>query len=143
MSKIVVNNVELTLNLLDADVMEKYEAAKQDLNTNLNDKTQYVGLSGPQAMRKQCRIIEAFFDKLFGIGTAEELFGGNNDLGAHAEAFCQVFQMEKEIATEIHSISEKYGVARLANREQHRNVGVTVVDGGKQHGHYNGKKRHH
>lgn len=71
MSKIVVNNVELTLNLLDADEMEKYETEMQAVSTTIKDNAQYAGLSVPQAMRKQCRIIEAFFDKLFGAGTAE------------------------------------------------------------------------
>lgn len=66
MSKIVVNNVELTLNLLDADEMEKYETEMQAVSTTIKDNAQYAGLSVPQAMRKQCRIIEAFFDKLFG-----------------------------------------------------------------------------
>lgn len=143
MSKIVVNNVELTLNLLDADEMEKYETEMRAVSTTIKDNAQYAGLSVPQAMRKQCRIIEAFFDKLFGAGTAEKLFGGNNDVGAHAEAFGQVSQMAKETGAEIRSISEKYGAARLANREQRRNAGVTVVNGGKQHSHYSYKKRHH
>ena len=142
MSKVIINNVELTLNLLDADVLEKFEAEMQSMSDTIQNPKEYDGMTTPQAMRKQCRIVEGCIDNLFGAGMSDKVFGGSNDLGAHMDAFGQIAHMGEDSNNEIRAISEKYGSARLANREQRRAAGINVVNGGKQHGHYNGKKRH-
>lgn len=143
MSKIVVNNVELTLNLLDADVMEKYEIAVKDMQDAYKDISHHSDLTASQILRRQCSICEMFIDKLFGEGTSFKLFDGSSDLAVHFDVLGQIIAMANDSRDQLLSVGEKYGVARLANREQRRNAGVTVVNGGKQHGHYNGKKRHH
>lgn len=143
MSKIVVNNIELTLNLLDADVMEKYEIAVKAMQDAYKDISRHTDLPASQILRRQCSICETFIDKLFGEGTSCKLFDGSSDLMTHFDVLGKITAMANDSRDQLLSVSEKYGVARLANREQHRNAGVTVVNGGKQHGHYNGKKRHH
>lgn len=131
MSIININGIDLELDLLDADVMEKYQNLNAEIAEKIKEPTQYQNLSTADGMRKQCRLIEEFFDKLFGAGTAQRLFGGGNNLRVRAEAFAKVSAASRDAMGELTSISDKYGVGRIQNREQRRQ---------QQHG---GKKRRH
>ena len=133
MSKIIVNNVELNLNLLDADVMEKFERLNDEIRAKIQDPKNYAGKSNADGMRYQCRCIEEFFDNLFGEGASGRVFAGagKNDLGIRMECFGQVMGITSEARTEVQQISGKY-VQRYMNREQRR---------AEQHnGGYNGGK---
>ena len=116
MSIININDVELELNLLDADVLEKYERLNDEISIRIQEPTQYEGISNADALRKQCRHVDYFFDELFGTGTAEKLFGKGSDLGKRMEAFAQVSAASKNTRAELISIQDKYGVGRLQNR---------------------------
>ena len=131
MSIININGIDLELDLLDADVMEKYQNLNAEIAEKIKEPTQYQGISTADGMRKQCRYIEEFFDKLFGEGPAQRLFGGGNNLGVRAEAFAKVSAASGDAMGELTSLSDKYGVGRIQNREQRRL---------QQHG---GKKRRH
>ncbi len=122
MSAITVNGITLELDLLDADVMERFETAVTDAATKVAEKTQYQGLSNADALRKQCKIIEGAFDALFGDGTSARLFNGKAHLGEHMDAFGQLSSMAQDANKEVSAISEKYSAARIAglNREQRR-----------------------
>lgn len=123
MSIITINDVELELDLLDADVMEKYETLNNWIIEKVNEPTQYDGLSTAEGMRLQCRRVDEFFDKLFGAGTAEKLFHGSNNLGDRLEAFGEVSRASDDMGENIVKITEKYGAGRLQNREQRRHKG--------------------
>lgn len=120
MATITINGIDLELNLLDADVLEKYENLNAEIVNKIQEPTQYQGISTAEGMRKQCRYVEEFFDKLFGAGTAEKVFGGGNDLAVRMDAFAQVAAASKGIRGQLTSISDKYGVGRIQNREQRR-----------------------
>ena len=120
MSKITINGTELELNLLDADVLDKYTELNREITQKIQEPTQYQGITVADGLRKQCRYIEEFFDKLFGAGTAEKLFGGGNDLGIRMEAFGQVSAASRDARKELSAITDKYGVNRIQNREQRR-----------------------
>ena len=120
MSVISVNGIELDLNLLDADVLERYEKLNAEIVEKINEKTQYENVSTADGMRIQCRHIDGFFDTLFGDGTADKLFGGGNDLRIRMEAFAQVAAAGDSVREEINTISGKYGAGRIMNREQRR-----------------------
>lgn len=119
MSKIVINSVELELNLLDADVVEKFEGLNTDIAKKIRDPKAYEGKSTADGMRYQCRCIEEFFDKLFGSGTAAAIFPDNNDLKVRMEAFGQVNATTGNMRKETSNIMDKYNPVR-ANREQRR-----------------------
>lgn len=120
MSVIIINGNELELNLLDADILEKYEKLNSEIVQKINEKSQYENISTADGMRKQCRYVDEFFDKLFGDGTAEKIFGGGNDLKIRLEAFSQVSSAGNNVRSEIDTISSKYGAGRVVNREQRR-----------------------
>lgn len=136
MSKIVINGVELSLNLLDADNMEKYESEMSRVVEEVQNPSRYDGMTISQAMRQQCRMIDEFFDRLFGDGTSAKAFGGSNDLRARLEGFGLVSKMTKSVSSEVQEIKSKYGTERLANREQRRAVDFRNIKkqySGKRH----------
>lgn len=116
MSSITVNGVELELDLMDADVMEKYEKLNQEIVEKVQEPSQYHGLSNAEGMRLQCRHVDRFFDSLFGAGTAQKLFGGGNSLGMRLDAFAQVSQMSSDIDKRVNELTSKYGIGRIDRR---------------------------
>ena len=119
MSKITINNVELELNLLDADILEKYENQMSEIQETIHDPKNYENVSHAEGMRFQCRCIEGVFDNIFGAGTAAKIFPQNNDLGARLEAFAMLGGMAVDAKNEMNDIKGKY-LNRAANRAERR-----------------------
>lgn len=138
MSTIKINGIDLELDLLDADVLEKYEHLNKEIVRKIQEPTQYDSISTADGMRKQCRYVDEFFDKLFGDGTAQKVFGGGNNLGVRMNAFAQVSAASKNIRQELTSISDKYGIGRIQNREQRRQQQKHGKQNNRNHG--NGSK---
>ena len=120
MGIINVNGTELELDLMDADVMEKFENLCGEIADKIQEPTQYEGLSGAESMRKQCRYVDRFFDDLFGEGTAKAIFHGKMRLDEHMEAFALVTSQRARMEEDVQAIASKYGVHRLQNREARR-----------------------
>jgi len=120
MGVISINGIDLELDLMDADVMEKFENLCTEIAEKIQEPTQYDGLSSADSMRKQCKYVDKFFDDLFGEGTAKAVFGGKCRLDDHMEAFAIVTSQRQKLDEQLQSISNKYGVSRLQNREQRR-----------------------
>lgn len=119
MGIININGIELEIDMMDADVVEKYEQLTEKLVKEISEPAQYEGLSNSEGMKLQCRHIGGFFDALFGSGTAKRVFKGNN-LGVHIDAFAQVTHLATSTKDEVYSIADKYGLGRLQNRAQRR-----------------------
>ena len=122
MSTLKIGEVELELDLLDADIMERYEKLNAGIVEKLRESSQYEGLSAADAMRKQCEHIDGFFDGLFGEGTALKLFGGGANLGRRMDAFGQVAEESTKIRGQMESIVGKYSVGRVQNQTPNRRV---------------------
>ena len=120
MSKLTINGVDLELDLMDADVVEKFEDLNKWILKKIQDSKAYEGLSTADGMRYQCACVNEYFDELFGIGTAEKVFHKNNNLGIRMEGFAQVTTMSGEAKSFMDDLTEKYGVGRVQNRQQRR-----------------------
>lgn len=132
MADLKINGVVLEMDLLDADVMERYEELNNKLVEKIQDKTIYEGKSTSEGMKYQCRCIDKFFDKMFGEGTAEELFGGDNNLGRRIDAYGFVVTKANETSKDqMNGIMGKYGAQRIDKRQQYNN---------KPNGYYNSNK---
>lgn len=138
MSTINVNGIDLELDLLDADVMEKYSAAvykskKEIEKTGETDgDEESVLLSLADNMRKQCRIVEEAFADVFGEETTKKCFPRKNHHGDHLEAYALFCSMMKDAEQKVRNIDQKYTGQRL-NRQQRR-----AQNKGKQNkGNYN------
>lgn len=124
MSKIVINNVTLELDLLDADAMETYQkslndtmAALQEAQSNIQGENQNLQVAS--VMRLQCQLTEKFVDQIFGEGTAKRCFPRSNHLGDHLEAFTKICDQANQAVQQAKSITNKYSGERL-NCEQRR-----------------------
>ena len=119
MSKVIINGVELELDLMDADVVERFDNLNAEI-AEIKNPEHYEGLSNADCMRVQCRMVDSYFDRLFGEGTADRIFPKRNNLGDRMEAFGQTVSMSKEQGSIIKSMTEKYTGQRVQNREQRR-----------------------
>ena len=120
MSKVTINGVDLELNLMDADVVEKFEDLNKGIVKKIQDPNAYEGLSTADGMRYQCACVNEYFDELFGAGTAEKVFHKNNNLGIRMEGFAQVTALSGEAKSFMDALSAKYGSERVQNRQQRR-----------------------
>ena len=89
-----IKNIEVNFDFLDADDMEKFENEAKKVIEEC-EKGETSGLSYSQVIREQCRIINNFFDNVFGEGISEKLFGNKNNLREHTDAFEEIVK-EKE-----------------------------------------------
>lgn len=120
-SLLVINEVQLDLDLLDADVLETYDSLMKDIKKKIDDPKFYDDCeTEPAKMRKQCRLLDGFFNGLFGEGTADACFGKNNNLGKRLDGFGAVVEYASQQQGRITDITEKYSSNRIMNREQRR-----------------------
>lgn len=120
MIKITFNGIELEIDLMDADTLEKFEDLLKRTSDDIAEKTQYEGLRGSEQMRLQCRHVNRFFDDLFGEGTAEKVFGTKYNLMEHMEAFGQAASMVNQMSDEVRAVKDKYNPKRVQNRAERR-----------------------
>ena len=80
-----INGVTLEFDYYDADQLERVEngiLAVQEGCGNLPE-----GLKLSESMRRQCGLVFAFFDGVFGEGTAGRVFGPSTNLMVCLDAF--------------------------------------------------------
>lgn len=141
-----VLGVELEFDFFDADELEIYERENEKVAEDIKEPTQYEGKSTSDALRIQCRIVDNFFDAVFGTGTAKKLFKGKNNIKDHMEAFGIVAQAAMESRNELDAINDKYSPNRADRRLIERNNRKTQKQNSKnfsQHVAEKGKNRNH
>lgn len=146
-----VLGVELELDFYDADQLEIYERENKKVADTINEPTQYDGKSTADAIRIQCRILDNFFDKVFGAGTAQRIFKGKNNIKDHMEAFGIVANAAMEANAEFDAMADKYSPNRAERRAEQKRQGQNVQNfqsfqghahgNGKGKGSYNGKNK--
>lgn len=86
-----INNIELELDLFDADVAEKYENAVKNLQEK-EKKNSVEGKTFSQIIRSQCILIFDFFNDIWGEGTDKKIFGNKTNYKVCENAFKDVVQ---------------------------------------------------
>ena len=109
--------VELKIDFFDADQLEVYERENQKVAEDIKEPAQYEGKSTADALRIQCRIVDNFFDAVFGDGTAQKIFKGKANIRDHMEAFGIVAQEAGNARAEFDRIEEKYAPNRAERRQ--------------------------
>ena len=142
MSTMNICGIDLEIDFLDADDLERYLNANKATLKGINDKSQYEGKSEPDQMRYQCKLINEFFDSVFGEGTADNLFHGKNNLGDHMEAFGIVSEAAKQSNVRLEQIDQRYNPNRAQRRfEQRQNNGAQQRQFQAQHAGGRGGKK--
>ena len=116
-----LKNIEVDFSFTNADDVERLELAIKKVKEKSEEyKRQEMNLS--DAIRKECKVIDDFFDTVFGEGIAQKLFEGKMDLEEHAELFIEIANEKvrqtkgmQEIYNNLENKS-KY----MPNREQRR-----------------------
>lgn len=112
----LINNVELEdINILDADVAEKYEVELEKV-TRVAEEVKTLKLS--EAIRKQCEAIFEMFNSLFGEGTDKKVFGNRVNLVICLKAFEELVGQANEQSKEIEKMANKYSPNRASRRSK-------------------------
>ncbi len=133
--------VELEYDFFDADQLEVYERENQKVASDINEPTQYEGKSTADALRIQCRIVDNFFDAIFGPGTAQKLFKGKANIRDHMEAFGIMTQGAMNARAEFDQIEDKYTPNRAERRQTERDNRQTQKQVSRNYQHYAAGKK--
>ena len=85
MSQFVFHNVELTVDMSDADFVDACTEAFEEATSAEKDLAK-TGTAGDR-IRALCGLFKNFADDVFGAGTAEQLFGDKDNLTDCREFF--------------------------------------------------------
>ena len=129
--KVVIYGEEFNFDFLDADEMERAEAAIKKVQDR-NTIEAYSGMSQSQVIRKQCGAVFDFFDEVFGEGTHERIFKGKCNLMQALGAFEAFINAKEESVNEVRALKDKYS----PNRAQRR-----APQNPAAHGQYSGNRK--
>lgn len=107
------NDVELELNMADADFVETYEKAFEKMGES-EKRLQKIGKYSEQ-IKAYCNMYYDLFDDLFGEGTGQRLFGGkhiSNEVEECYDSFLtevrsQIAQINKNRANRFNKFKPK------------------------------------
>ncbi|MDU3581157.1 MAG: DUF6673 family protein [Clostridium butyricum] len=101
-----INNVEIEdLDLMDADVAEKFEKA----TNNLQEKEKSQDLTGKglaEIIRIQCTLIFDFFNDVWGKGTDKKIFGNKTNYRICEKAFKDVVEYAMKQKNEVLKVAK-------------------------------------
>ena len=120
-----INNVEIhEIDLLDADVAEKYEDGLnnvQNLVQEARNEAAEGKIKNSEFIRKACTAINDFIDSLWGEGIAYSVFNGRCNMMTSLKVFSEIIEWandEKHHKAEIAEIDKI--VNKYANRAERR-----------------------
>ena len=88
--ELIINNVKLEGDLMDADFMEKFETAMVKMRDSALEAKRQSFPTAAANYRAQCEVVNTCFDEIFGAGTAVKLFGGKMNVMDHLKAIEKV-----------------------------------------------------
>ena len=123
MVDIKVRDVTLQLDLLDADIVERFDGLLEKFRSDINRPEE--GASNADEMRRQIRLTDQLIDDIFGEGSAAKVFEGVNpgNLLARLEAVADLSNAsdssEKQLQLVVDKVNNKYA-QRAQNRQERR-----------------------
>ena len=117
-----IKGIEVDFNFLDADDIERFEKEAENVKRECEEKgKQKMSLS--QAIREECKVINSFFDNVFGKGISEKIFGNKNNLEEHIKVFEDVIKQKVEQQKGLQATFERYQPNRQERRYNKYNKG--------------------
>ena len=110
-----IRNIEFDFDFLDADDMERFEKEAQKVKEESENKEKEEMLYS-ELLRAECKIIDNFFNNVFGEGASKKIFKGKNNLKEHINAFEDIVNEKIAQQRELNNTFERY----QPNREQRR-----------------------
>lgn len=115
------NNVELEIDMEDADFLEKYEKAFDVMGLQ-EEKLQKTG-SQSAIVKEYCNMFYRLFDDIFGEGTGDKLFDGKKNVRACEECYMSFIAECKKGVLEANKRKNAMMNKFKPNREQRRAAG--------------------
>ncbi len=110
-----IRDVEVNFDFLDADDAERFENEAEKVVEKCNNvKTENMRYS--EAVRKECDVIEEFFDNVFGTGISEKIFKGKKNLSDHINAFEDIVKLKLENQKQLENVYDRYKPNRAQRR---------------------------
>lgn len=116
-----LKNIDVNFSFTNADDIEKLEKGIELVkNKTIEYKNKEMSLS--EAIRNECKVIEEFFDSVFGKGISEKLFEGRMNLQEHSELFIEIANEKVRQTQEMQNLYNnlEYKTKYMPNREQRR-----------------------
>ena len=110
-----IRDVEVEFDFLDADDMARFEENANKVKQE-SAKGKEENLSMSEAIKRECKIIDSFFDNVFGEGISEKIFKGKKNLGEHVKAFEDIVKEKIRKQQDLQQTFNRY----KPNREERR-----------------------
>ena len=127
--KLIINDVQLEGDLMDADFMELFEQSMIKMRDTAQAKKRETYPTAAAGYRAQCEVVNTCFDEIFGEGTADRIFHGKMNVMEHLQAIEKISEW---------AAGQKKAFNDFANRyTQRQQAAVRRMP----YGHGKGKKR--
>ena len=91
-----LKDIEVEFSFTDADCLERLENATKKIKEKA-EAGQKKELSLSESIRKECAILDEFFDEVFGKGISEKIFKGKKDIQEYMELFMDIMNEKIEM----------------------------------------------
>ena len=106
--ELIINNVKLEGDLMDADFMEKFETAMVKMRDSALEAKRQSFPTAAATYRAQCEVVNTCFDEIFGTGTAVKLFGGKMNVMDHLKAIEKVSEWAAGERKALNDLTNRY-----------------------------------
>lgn len=106
--ELIINNVKLEGDLMDADFMEKFETAMVKMRDSALKAKRQSFPTAAANYRAQCEVVNTCFDEIFGAGTAVKLFGGKMNVMDHLMAIEKVSEWAAGERKALNDLTNRY-----------------------------------
>ena len=106
--ELIINNVKLEGDLMDADFMEKFEMALVKMRDSALEAKRQSFPTAAANYRAQCEVVNTCFDEIFGAGTAVKLFGGKMNVMDHFMAIEKVSEWAAGERKALNDLTNRY-----------------------------------
>lgn len=106
--ELIINNVKLEGDLMDADFMEKFETAMVKMRDSALEAKRQSFPTAAANYRAQCEVVNTCFDEIFGAGTAVKLFGGKMNVMDHLMAIEKVSEWAADERKALNDLTNRY-----------------------------------
>lgn len=106
--ELIINNVKLEGDLMDADFMEKFETATVKMRDSALEAKRQSFPTAAANYRAQCEVVNTCFDEIFGAGTAVKLFGGKMNVMDHLMAIEKVSEWAAGERKALNDLTNRY-----------------------------------
>lgn len=127
-----INGLELELDLEDADEFEKVVKAFEQMDVD-GQNLEKVG-NMPDYIRGYCDIHYKLYDRIFGEGTGEKIFGGKKNTRVCEEVYDDFLSFASEIIRKVNERRFRMNNKYMPNKNKGKNKKKRyhAYDGGKR-----------